>query len=907
MTAKPESSRKRRKTLTATRTQSTGGQPAPPPAAAGDKAELQAAQVTVIVPVFNKAPYLTACLDSILQQTLRDIAVICVDDASTDGSADILARYAEIDTRLRVIRVPFNRGPGHSRNVGIAAATSQYVQFTDADDILPDGALEKLFRRARQDKVEVVRGTISQFWSATPDTLEILDSVPDKSLFVPLDEKHFWIPWWHPAYLFSRVLLLQNSISFPQLRSGEDPVFLATVLVHARRMSTIADVTYHYRVATAEEKGRAGYLNLRDYVQHAWIVKNVFLEHRPECWTDGYGPFMQRRIEKQIQSYPVSDLEHRRVLEQANAVFTEPARERQKVLYVYRVCGLGGVETSVLNKMEALRRQKITAHVLFLQMWGEGGQSIAQRPDVHVRPNRDSQLELLKQGWDAVVLIDTPEFLQVVEESLINCRVFMETHASYCPALESYYSNIGDQAVAAVIAPSLFNKSLLLERGCPEEKIQVIPNAIDPAVFNAASVCEDSSIAALPEGVPLILSIGRLEIEKNTLEFVQVAIALLAEGVRAHYVIVGDGVSTADYAAEVRAAIPAGKEESFSFLPRVRYEEMPGLYSRSAESGGCLLVTSLHESQPMTILEAMATGCCAVAANVGGVGELICDAVNGRLYELGDIEAAAAAVRRVIEDPSERGTISRQAFDLVRLEHSPETTAQLYAALLHRARRRDSPSLMSQTPAGRLAARLDALVSDFISLHTELVANQAGPATRETALAALFSEPMVAASEQSVTPYSQIIPGVQIGFEPTAKVFVTVQPKQEFSRSPDTCLNTLTINFTGTSRWLTLEVVLSWGQLQAADRYQFGLYAQPNRTAVGKAVLRFARKGGGMIDHRFAELRLSSSDRSCHRRGALRLPDLSEADKDMPPKLLFFLDSKSDLTLRVDYLTVYFS
>ena len=907
MTTKPEPSRKRRRPPALAGARGTGAEAPSPAAVTSETADSQSPQVTVIVPVFNKAAYLPTCLDSILRQTLRSIAVICVDDASTDESAEILARYAESDARLRVIRVPSNRGPGHSRNLGIAVASSPYVQFTDADDILPVDALEKLYLRAREDQAEVVRGTISRFQSATPEKLEVLDAVPDKSAFVPLDEKSMWIPWWHTAYLISRALLIENSISYPHLRSGEDPVFLAAVLVYARRMSTLADVTYHYRVAAAEVKGRAKYSNLRDYVQHARMAKDTFIAHRPECWTLGYGPFVQKDIEKVAQTYPLSDLELRRLLEEANELLSETRLEPQRALFVYRVCGLGGVETSVLNKMEALRRKEITAHALFLQVWGEGGQSIAGRPDVHIQPDRSSQIEILRRGWDVVVLIDTPEFLDVVEESLVSCPIFMETHASYRPALQHYFSKVMDQSVSAVIAPSLFNKALLIEGGCPEEKIQVIPNTIDPAAFNAASSCDDPSIAGLPEDMPLVLSIGRLEPEKNTLEFVQIALALLSEGVHAHFVIVGDAVSTDDYAAEVRASIPAERGGCFTFVPRIRYEDMPRLYLRAARTGGCLLVTSLHESQPMTILEAMAAGCCAVVANVGGVDELISEAVTGRLYELGDTRAASNAVRQVLEEPSGRERISQQALAFLRLEHGPERTAQLYSALIRSASRRSSPGLMSQTRAGRLAARLDALIGDFISLHTAIQESQARPAARETALATLFSEPMVAASEQAVKPYSEIVPGVQIGFETTARVLVTVQPKQDFSRSPDSCLNVLTISFSGTSRWLTLEVALDWEQLRDAGQYQFGLYAQPDRTVIGKAVLRFARKAGGVIDHRFAELRLSETGRSCHRRGPLRLPDLSEADKDRRPRLLFFFDSKSDLTLRVDYLTIYFS
>src|SRR5262245_14674340 len=87
--------------------------------------------VTVGLTVYNKARNLRQCLDSVLAQTLRTISVLCVDDGSTDRSNDILASYARLDRRVRVIRNPTNLGPGGARNVGLDEATTEFVQFTD--------------------------------------------------------------------------------------------------------------------------------------------------------------------------------------------------------------------------------------------------------------------------------------------------------------------------------------------------------------------------------------------------------------------------------------------------------------------------------------------------------------------------------------------------------------------------------------------------------------------------------------------------------------------------------------------------------------------------------------------------------------------------------------------------------
>ena len=107
---------------------------------------------------------------------------------------------------------------------------------------------------AVDDQVPVVRGSITGFEVYHPDRHKELHNVADRSAFVPLDERSFWIPWWHPCHLFSRSMLVENGISYPALRDGEDPVFLASVLVAAPRMSTVSDVTYRYRMAPLEAR-----------------------------------------------------------------------------------------------------------------------------------------------------------------------------------------------------------------------------------------------------------------------------------------------------------------------------------------------------------------------------------------------------------------------------------------------------------------------------------------------------------------------------------------------------------------------------------------------------------------------------------------------------------------------------
>jgi glycosyltransferase involved in cell wall biosynthesis len=350
-------------------------------------------------------------------------------------------------------------------------------------------------------------------------------------------------------------------------------------------------------MAGIEDKERANFRGLEDYVHHARMVREIFLAHRPECWTAGYGPKVEQDIEHTIHRCSLYGEERRELRSLASEVLMAPPSKSRRVLFIYGHCGLGGVETSILNKMAALRRKNVVVEAMFLQFWGEGGVFVSQYAGVHLKTDRKAQQEVLMRGWEVVIIVDTPEFLSIAIEAGVRCPVILETHASYVPALGYLHSKVSDPHVEAIVAPSDFNKDLLLLAGCPASKIHIIANAIDPDVFRVSASDRDSPLAKLPGGVPLVICVGRIEPQKNTEQFVQIGLSLLERGQPAHFVAVGDAVDTADYAARVRDSIPKRLRKHFSFVPRLRYDQMPTLYKLAAESGGCLVIPSRNESQ----------------------------------------------------------------------------------------------------------------------------------------------------------------------------------------------------------------------------------------------------------------------------------------------------------------------
>lgn len=208
-------------------------------------------KVSVIVPVYNAEKYLRQCLDSVLCQMLHEIEIICIDDGSADGSAEILAEYAAKDPRIMVLRQPDNVGQGASRNRGLVVARGDYVYFMDADDELASAdALERLVDEADREHLDVL------FFDAETrvDTdIDVLPSVvcaeyyirrcdypgvsSGRELFARfLKNREYTVS---PCLvLLRREFLEQNHIRFPEERIFyEDNIFMTRVMLAAERVS----------------------------------------------------------------------------------------------------------------------------------------------------------------------------------------------------------------------------------------------------------------------------------------------------------------------------------------------------------------------------------------------------------------------------------------------------------------------------------------------------------------------------------------------------------------------------------------------------------------------------------------------------------------------------------------------
>lgn len=197
-------------------------------------------KVSVIIPVYNVEKYLCQCLDSLINQTLKDIEIICVDDGSTDNSIEILKEYDAKDSRFIVV-TQGNKGAGAARNAGLEFAKGEYLYFMDGDDYLKLDALEKVYQRIVDTNAEICVFENSVYHQST-GVFELcnwkyfISNIPDKETFNKYDIPNVFfqfcnIPAWTKMYKAS--FIKDNEIEFQNLRTCNDVYFNSITLALA--------------------------------------------------------------------------------------------------------------------------------------------------------------------------------------------------------------------------------------------------------------------------------------------------------------------------------------------------------------------------------------------------------------------------------------------------------------------------------------------------------------------------------------------------------------------------------------------------------------------------------------------------------------------------------------------------
>jgi glycosyltransferase involved in cell wall biosynthesis len=196
-------------------------------------------KISIIIPVYNIAPYLRRCLDCVVNQTLQHIEIICINDASTDASSTILHEYATNDNRITLINFFCNKGVSAARNAGIAIARGEYLGFIDGDDAIDLNFYERLYTKASAIGSYIAKSSLQ--WIEADGKIRKL---PDNSIIREdkLEFKNFFF-----TGIYKTKFIRDNGIFFPLgILNGEDVAFLIKAVSIVQYIETVDDVIYYY-------------------------------------------------------------------------------------------------------------------------------------------------------------------------------------------------------------------------------------------------------------------------------------------------------------------------------------------------------------------------------------------------------------------------------------------------------------------------------------------------------------------------------------------------------------------------------------------------------------------------------------------------------------------------------------
>ena len=266
-------------------------------------------KVSVIVPVYNVEQYLEECVDSLINQTLKDIEILLIDDGSTDSSGEICDRYAQEYENIRVIHKK-NGGLGDARNVGLSKAMGKYVYFIDSDDYLEVNALEMLYKEAAKDNLDVILFSAESFSDEDDITFNPEEYKRTKYLNEVKKGDKLFCELYHvkeyyasiPLRFYNREYFSKVDYKFPDIiHEDEFPAFLS--LIEAKKAKCVEYKFYKRRfrkgsIMTSEKayKSAMGYL-------HTWKSFVEVCEKNESEYERIYWDFSQKYLKIIVNLY----------------------------------------------------------------------------------------------------------------------------------------------------------------------------------------------------------------------------------------------------------------------------------------------------------------------------------------------------------------------------------------------------------------------------------------------------------------------------------------------------------------------------------------------------------------------------------------------------------------------------
>lgn len=239
--------------------------------------------VSIIVPFYNSENYIEQCLCSAQIQTYKDIEILCISDGSEDGSEDIVRKFAERDSRFRLLRQP-RANAGQARNTGIKHAAGDYLCFLDSDDFLSPDMIEKMLNKCGETKCDVCLCDADDYHNESGRYIYSKNRylnqyyMPDVEPFHPFEisdvlfQASTSVPW---GKLFRTAFIKENRIEFHSVPRNNDIYFVNMQIALTQQITYIAEVLVHHRVGITSNLQNGHY---ETPLLYSYVMKDLYRE-----------------------------------------------------------------------------------------------------------------------------------------------------------------------------------------------------------------------------------------------------------------------------------------------------------------------------------------------------------------------------------------------------------------------------------------------------------------------------------------------------------------------------------------------------------------------------------------------------------------------------------------------------
>lgn len=260
-------------------------------------------QVSFVIPVYNAEEFLPKCINSILNQSYKDVEIICVNDGSNDRSLKVIEDFAAKNDNIKVINQE-NKGIAAARNKGMQSASGKYVWFVDADDWIKEGSLIQIYEKAEKDNLDIVCFNVANYDNKTGDILENQFFPPN---YFPMDweravytyknyKNMFWGNFSVVNKLYNREFLQKNNMKFIENLKFEDHPFHLKTFLLAEKIGVINESLYFYRKNT-----KKSFMNKIESDKRIFDMFDVMTENKNILQElDKYDEFRTRYLEYMV-------------------------------------------------------------------------------------------------------------------------------------------------------------------------------------------------------------------------------------------------------------------------------------------------------------------------------------------------------------------------------------------------------------------------------------------------------------------------------------------------------------------------------------------------------------------------------------------------------------------------------